>query len=439
MALHVAAIYKQEEVAKLLISYGADVNAQDETGKTALFYATENANLKITKLLLTNKANVQDNPEVLNIAVKKECTEIVEVLLQHGADVNSSDERGRTALHFTASGEVRKSIKFRHCELHDSNVRGEIVRMLLSGGANVNVEADSDKTTLHAATEIGYVSVIEALLEYNADINCTTKTGMTPLHIAAEYGRLDCVEVLLKFGANVDSKDEIGRTALHSASVNGLENIVTALLEYGSDINIMNSIDRTLLDYAMAGINNNYPDSVDDDDDDYDPGYGMRTCEIVAENLERHMVKMKTANLYLCEKNLLDFSYFSNFQKECEKEIASMKSELVSDFKVTFYDILTKGVSQLAMYAGNESIAQILRSDDYKIRFPIYASMINSNFRKGEKRKELLEQGSKIFHFLFNGCPQLPHVCIGEIFSYLSDEDLRIIIGACKDIRIQQS
>jgi hypothetical protein len=65
--------------------------------------------------------------------------------------------------------------------------------------------------------------------------------------------------------------------------------------------------------------------------------------------------------------------------------------------------------------------------------------MINSNFRKGERRKELLEQGSTIFHFLFNGCPQLPHDCIGEIFSYLNDEDLRIVIVACKRISKQQS
>jgi hypothetical protein len=88
------------------------------------------------------------------------------------------------------------------------------------------------------------------------------------------------------------------------------------------------------------------------------------------------------------------------------------------------------------MYAGNESIVQILRSDDYKIKFPIYASMINSNFRKGERRRELLEQGNKIFHFLFNSFPRLPSDCTEKIFGYLSDEDLRILIDACKPISV---
>ena len=111
-----------------------------------------------------------------------------------------------------------------------------------------------------------------------------------------------------------------------------------------------------------------------------------------------------------------------------------MKSEKVGNANVSFYDILTKG--QLAVYAGNESIAQILRLEDYKFKFPIYAGMINCNFRRGERRKELLEPVSKIFHSLFHDFPLLPHDCTEKIFSYLSDEDLRILIGDCKPISV---
>jgi len=113
-----------------------------------------------------------------------------------------------------------------------------------------------------------------------------------------------------------------------------------------------------------------------------------------------------------------------------------MKSERVSNANVSLYDILTKDVSQLAMYAGNESIVQILRSDDYKVKFPVYASMINSNFRKAERRKDLLEQGNEAVHFLLKNFPRLPHDCTENIFSYLSDEDLRILIDACKPITV---
>jgi len=493
LPLHVAIKNKQEEVAKLLKSYGSDVNAQDGYEKPPIFYAAQNGDFKITKLLLTNKANVKDNPELLNVAVMKECREIVEVLLEHGVAVNSTDECGRTALHFTALSHDRTFL------LHkdpDINVKGEIAKLLLSWGANVNAQTKKGVTTLHFATQEGYVKVVEALLEHNADVNCKCKTDITPLHIAAQKDHLEVVEVLLKFGAIIDSKDEYGRTALHIASNKKHEQIVRALLEYGSDINIMCDSHKVFYDtldvieddnyesvyYDLVSHNDEYGqykhhnyshDSDDDyrdcynhfDSDDYDDYYdhydsddyynfyngpdadveyycGPSTTSnfgIIDGILKRHIVKMKTANLFVSEKHLRSISSddeMSDFQKECEEEIARMKSENVSNANVSFYDILTKDVSQLAIYAGNESIVQILRSNDYRIKFPIYARLINSNFRKGERRKELLEQGYKIFHFLYNNFPQLPHDCTEKIFSYLSDEDLRILIGACKPITV---
>ena len=66
--LHVATRLKWENVAEILMSYGGDKNAPDEGGKTPIFYATENAYLNMTKFL-ANKANVKDNPELLNDAI----------------------------------------------------------------------------------------------------------------------------------------------------------------------------------------------------------------------------------------------------------------------------------------------------------------------------------------------------------------------------------
>ena len=48
----------------------------------------------------------------------------------------------------------------------------------------------------------------------------------------------------------------------------------------------------------------------------------------------------------------------------------------------------------------------------------------------------MLEPVNEIFHSLFNDFPLLPHDCIEKIFSYLSDEDLRILIGDCKPISV---
>jgi hypothetical protein len=332
-----------------------------------------------------------------------------------------------------------------------------LVELLLQHGADVNTSDKDGRTALHAAAEKGYVKTVETLLECNADVNSTiesreahanaeTETGFTALHAATEKDHLAVVEVLLKFGASIDSKDEYGRTALHVACRGGDEQIVTALLEHGSDINIMTKDNSTPIDIAEDGIHayDMMVASYDSADDDYYClGRDLFTCESIAVILQHHMVKMKTAHLYVSDRNLWSISddneIISDFQNECEEEIARLKGEKVGNANVSFYDILTKGTNQLAMYAGNESIVQVLKSDDYKRIFPIYASMINCNFRKGERRKELLEQGNKVFHFLFNNFPQLPHDCTDKVFSYLSDEDLRNFIHASKPVSNQNS
>jgi len=208
MPLHFATKNKKEEVAKLLIRYGADVNAQDENGKPPIFHAVQNADLKISKLLLTNKANIKDNPELLNIDVLKGFREIDEVRLEHGADVNTTDECGRTALHFTTAGKDRNFYGVHLTRDPDINVKGEIARLLLSRGANVNAQTENGATALHDVSGKEYWNVFVALLQYNADVNSKSKTDVTPLHLASCNGHTGIVKVLLKFGARIDSKDK---------------------------------------------------------------------------------------------------------------------------------------------------------------------------------------------------------------------------------------
>ncbi|XP_076684261.1 uncharacterized protein LOC143377154 [Andrena cerasifolii] len=570
--LHVATRNGHEEVAELLINYGADVNAQDETGKPAIFYATQNADLKMIKLLLTNKANVKDHPELLKIAVNKGCVEIVEILLQHGADINATDKFGKMPIQLTDSDEEQirfgapvsnpdakggmvfdrgakaKNTRDKNCTtvlqaaidggfakvvetllkynadvnstrkgemttLHLSAKRGNkvITKMLLEKGADVNAEDSNGMTPLHFATQSGYGEVVELLLKRGADVNATTKDDLiTPLHLAAEsnkYGSVKIVKPLLKFGAKVDSKlsvkchaftplhraaitgivevvelllefgacvdavDIYGTTALHFASKIGHEEVVTALLEHGADITMKSKGCYTALRFVTDGIDlirdNNYGLDYDFNFDfDYDYDYETSTYINIAEILKSHMVKMRAANLYAANDELLPISsgddepndsedyypdviYYSsvlvyrrerkgyrlsrsNLRSKCEKEIASMKSEKFANTYITVYDILTKDVSRLAMYARNESIVEAFRSGDYKKKFPIYGNMISINFRKGKKRKEFLEQGNKILDALFNNLPDLPRGCTERIISYLNDDDLRTLMEAGK-------
>ncbi|CAG9765617.1 unnamed protein product [Ceutorhynchus assimilis] len=442
--LHNAAKKKQQEVAKLLISYGADINAQDKTGKTPIFYAIKNADLKIFELLLTNGANVKDYPELLNVAVEMECREIVETILHHDADINACDNYGRTALHFTALT-FADDFSSQSIDIYldnfnfdngkpDNIIKGEIAKLLLSKGANVDVQTKNDVTTLLASTLKRYAKVVEALLEYNANVNLALESGITPLHICAQQGNQDIITMLLNKGANVNAKGKNGSTALHIASRAGKEGIAKILLEFGSDINIAISNEFTPLDSARQGarfLHNRFVRFYGQRRNTYelweerDPG---DSCDAIAELLQMHIVKMKIANLYLSERNLESMrcndEILPAFWNECEAEIANMRIEKLDNANISFYDILAKSTSSLAIYMRNADIVQVLKSEDYKTKFPIYASMIKSHFRRGMARKELLEQGNKILNFLFKNLPELPHDCIEKILTYLSGKDL---------------
>ncbi|XP_020298631.1 POTE ankyrin domain family member B2-like [Pseudomyrmex gracilis] len=261
------------------------------------------------------------------------------------------------------------------CAVRKRHVDG--VMMLLYRGANVNTQTREFGTTLlHNAVEYKNMKIVDLLLNYGANINASKKSGVTPLYLAVDKRHVDGVAMLLDRGANINAVP--------------YNNYWLYFSEHW---------------------------------------YWIQVAEI----LKQHIVKMKTANLFVSEQIL---SMCSNYEKrdlqdKCEKEVAIMKNEKISNTNISFYDILIKDTNLVAIYMSNENVVQVLRSDEYKTKFPIYSSMIKNQFRKGMKKKELLEQGTEIFYLLFN-FPKLPLGCIEQIFSYLSDNDIRILIDTFK-------
>ena len=145
---------------------------------------------------------------------------------------------------------------------------------------------------------------------------------------------------------------------------------------------------------------------------------------------------MKVANLYVSEQILLSVNRLkekmirrgdfdeSDFLDQCMRELERMKNEKVYLCTISYYDILTKGANSLAVSMWNENLVKALKSTNYTIEFPLYASIIKSHFRKGMVRKELLELGHRSFNSLFKNLTVLSYDCTEKILSYLSNEDL---------------
>ena len=210
-----------EKVKMLLKHPGIDVNAKDNDGYTALYWASQNGRTEIVAMLLDAGAdvNAKDNNgwTALIRASQKGHTEIVSMLLEKGADVNAKNNNGWTAL--------TKAIWNEH---------PEIVGMLLENGADVNVTVYDGWTALVLAIEKRDTEIVAMLLENGADVNATDNNGDTALmkvincdeeddrpwnHV--ENDIIEIVEMLLEKGADVNVENNNGWTALKIAKETG--------------------------------------------------------------------------------------------------------------------------------------------------------------------------------------------------------------------------
>jgi ankyrin repeat protein len=205
-------------LAQLLISKGALVNATNVTGFTIepLDWAVTTDNLDLVNLLLEHGAVIEEH--CLATAADRGDADIAEVLIAHGANANAKDKGGNTALHSAAwSGQedVMKVLLAHGADpdpkcsdgrtpLIDAAGSGAsrhgkgCVELLLDRGANVNATDGDGETPLHKAAYYGNSDVVELLLAHGASINATNKRGQTPLQVAQKP---EIAELLKQHGA----------------------------------------------------------------------------------------------------------------------------------------------------------------------------------------------------------------------------------------------
>ncbi len=196
-----------------LIALGADVNTKSKNDWTALMYGSQWGLL-----------------------------EIVEVLLNAGADINAKLENGKNAL---AIAITSQSFLF---DINGATIEGhsDVVEVLLKRGANANERNAFGDTALIAAASQGDVETVKHLINAGADVNVVSFNagdsnllrGATALKAAAAFGHTDIVEVLIEAGAKVEKepydKGEYWARAIDHAKLGGHHATVEALKRAGA-------------------------------------------------------------------------------------------------------------------------------------------------------------------------------------------------------------
>jgi ankyrin repeat protein len=308
-ALMWAVSEKQAVVARELIAKGADVNARSNVNKwerqnsaeprekwlplggmPALEFAARDGCVECIPVLVDGGADInavdQDGITALLSAVINGHYDVAGVLIEKGADANIADRTGRTPLYsavdfHTMPASNRPSPKETDNELTSLDV----VAKLLAKNANVNAQLKQQQpyrtkldrgddtmlttgtTPLIRAAKAGDVAVMKLLLAKGADPKLATRNGVNPLMAAAGLGTkeedttgrrktqaeaIEAIKLCLTAGIDINAADSRGQTALHGAAFWGLDDVVQFLVDHGAKLDAKDKQGKTPLDSAMG-------------------------------------------------------------------------------------------------------------------------------------------------------------------------------------------
>jgi hypothetical protein len=185
-ALHWAACGDDSVAVRELLASGARVNAANKSGYTPLMGAINNERIVNAKILIDAGADVNaripengDTALTLPLYYKRDSHEGVSLLLGKGANPNTTNSVGRSALILATFGQPSL-----------------VVAALLQAGANVNAQDLNGNTALMAAVEFKNVEAVKLLLKAHADRALRNKAGQTALSIASSENQTEIVQLL---------------------------------------------------------------------------------------------------------------------------------------------------------------------------------------------------------------------------------------------------
>ena len=182
---------------KMLVEAGADVRATSDNRATCLILAAYYGHTDTVRYLVSL-------PEV---------------------DLDHQDSNNCTALHFAVQEE-----------------HPDVVQVLIDAGADIETKNDEGRSPLHVASISGEPTIVTKLVKAGADARATDAEGNTCLIFAAYFGHTDTVRYLVSLTVvDLNHQGINDRTALHLATERKHTNVVQVLIDAGADIGRLNN------------------------------------------------------------------------------------------------------------------------------------------------------------------------------------------------------
>ncbi len=241
--LHAAANAGNLVMVQLLLEAGARINAAGPNLSTPLQFAVMRGRRDVVEVMLARRPGPdlewrnKFGTTALQQAAQLQSQDIVALLLDHGAVVDTVTAEGATALMVSASnGDV------------------DTLRLLLKRDANVNASNINGFTAFLIAAQAGKVEAARLLLDQGATFDVSENTGYTPLMLAVRNGHLEMAKFLLDRSPRIiDAKNNVGFTALHEAADQGHPELVEFLLNRGMKADVRCDLGGTPLHNTAHG------------------------------------------------------------------------------------------------------------------------------------------------------------------------------------------
>jgi ankyrin repeat protein len=246
-------------------------------GQTFLIEAIRAGQSEIVGILLQHGANphLREIPDVgqeeeeteaqtpleAALGLEEDWAKMVQLLIKHGLNLS----RQQSALHASTSIEMVQFLLDHGAPVNGIDAHGatyleivvsdagddeetaEKIRLLLGHGANVNIPDDDGATPLSRCQS---VEIAKLLIEHGANVNAADKRGMTPLHLAATgEGQIELGELMIAKGADVNARNNDGYTPLDLLITGSFDyDLALLLVAHGAWVNDVLALQHDLVD-----------------------------------------------------------------------------------------------------------------------------------------------------------------------------------------------